>query len=69
VRPVARSPCAEWLLADLDLFQNAALKELDTDARRRLLDCYELEQASPYALEIAAWLRDEYESAVPDDVI
>jgi hypothetical protein len=59
-RQLAGSPCAAWLLADFDLLQNAALKELDTDARRRLLDCYESEQASHYAQEIAAWLRDEY---------
>jgi hypothetical protein len=59
-RQLTGSPCAEWLLADFDLFQNAALKGLDTGTRRRLLDRYESEHANPYAQEIAAWLRDEY---------
>jgi len=59
-RQLAGSRCAERLRADFDLFQNVVLKELDTDTRRRLLDCYESEKASPYAQEIAAWLRDEY---------
>jgi hyaluronoglucosaminidase len=59
-RQLAGSPCAEWLLADFDLFQNAALNELDSDARHRLLNRYESEHTNPYAQEIAAWLRDEY---------
>ncbi len=59
-RKLVGSPCTEWLLADFNLLQNADLGEFDTDARRGLLDRYESEQASPYAREIAAWLRDEY---------
>jgi hyaluronoglucosaminidase len=59
-RQLAGSPCAEWLLSDFDGFRNATLAELGADARRSLLDRYESEKASPYAKEIAAWLRDEY---------
>ena len=59
-RQLAGSPCAEWLIADFDLFRNASLDDLDTDSRRGLLDRYGSEPESPYAQEIAAWLRDEY---------
>jgi hyaluronoglucosaminidase len=51
---------AERLLADTRLFQNAGLANLGTDTRRELLDWYESEKLSPYAQEIAAWLRGEY---------
>jgi hyaluronoglucosaminidase len=59
-RQLAGSPCAEWLLTDFDAFRHAAVVELRAEARRRLLNRYESEKASPYAQEIAAWLRDEY---------
>jgi hyaluronoglucosaminidase len=51
---------AGHLLADTDLFQNEGLAELDTDTRRRLLGWYEEQQSSPFAGEIAAWLRGDY---------
>jgi hyaluronoglucosaminidase len=59
-RQLAGSPCAEWLRSDFNGFRDATLEELDCDARRGMLDRYESEIASPYAKEIAAWLRDEY---------
>lgn len=51
---------ADRLLADINLFQNRGLAELETDTHRKLTDWYESEKASPYAQEIAAWLRGEY---------
>lgn len=51
---------AERLLADIDLFQGAGLAKLDADTRSRLLDWYQTETTSPYAQEIAAWLRGDF---------
>jgi hypothetical protein len=61
---ICRSLCepsfAQRLLADSAQFQNAGLAELGADIRRSLLDWYEVQEANPYAQEIAAWLRGEY---------
>ena len=51
---------SERLLADIDLFQNAGLDEIDAATRRKLLDWYGTEVSNPYAQEIAAWLRGEH---------
>jgi hyaluronoglucosaminidase len=52
---------AEQLLADIDLLQNKGLAELNGDTRRRLLNRYEMQPSNPFAAEVAAWLRGEYE--------
>lgn len=52
---------AEHLLADIDLLQTKGLAQLDADTRRRLLKEYEKQTSNPFAAEIAAWLRGEYE--------
>jgi hypothetical protein len=57
-RALCGSSLAERLLTDGALFQ-AGLEQLDRGARSKLLDWYGRE-ASPYAQEIAAWLRGEY---------
>jgi hyaluronoglucosaminidase len=49
------------LAEDRPLLQTAGLKGLDPDARRRLLARYEARLSNPYAQEIAAWLRNEYQ--------
>jgi hyaluronoglucosaminidase len=51
---------AQHLLADIDLLQNKGLAELDGGTRRRLLNRYETQPSSPFAEEVAAWLRGEY---------
>ncbi|HEY6620398.1 MAG TPA: beta-N-acetylglucosaminidase domain-containing protein [Steroidobacteraceae bacterium] len=51
---------AEHLIADIDLFQNKGLTQLDAGRRRHLLDQYEKLQPNPFAAEVAAWLRGEY---------
>jgi hyaluronoglucosaminidase len=55
------SSFAERLIADCALFQKAGLNQLDTDTRDRLLARYGPEESNPYAQEIAAWLRGDYE--------
>jgi hyaluronoglucosaminidase len=52
---------AERLLADTDLFRNRGLADLDADTRHRLLGWYKEQQSNPFAAEVAAWLRGEYE--------
>jgi len=58
---LAGASCADRLAADCDLFQLAGLEQLDADTRRGLLGFYGAEKINPYAQEIAAWLRGEYE--------
>jgi hyaluronoglucosaminidase len=53
-------PLAQRLLEDIDLLQESGLAKLDAAQRRTLLDFYGAETGSPYAQEIAAWLRGEY---------
>ena len=53
-------PLAQRLLEDLDLLQDAGLAKLGAEKRRTLLDFYGAVALSPYAQEIAAWLRGEY---------
>jgi hyaluronoglucosaminidase len=60
-RNLCGSPVAERLLADLDLLQNKGLDELDTATRDILLGRYAMQKSNPYAQEIVAWLRGEYE--------
>jgi hyaluronoglucosaminidase len=55
------SPFAERLIADGALLGNAGLNQLDTETRRKLLARYGTEESNPYAQEIAAWVRGEYE--------
>jgi hypothetical protein len=55
------SPFAERLIADGALLENAGLNQLDTETRRKLLARYGTEESNPYAQEIAAWVRGEYE--------
>jgi hyaluronoglucosaminidase len=59
-RRLYESSFAERLRADGSVFQQAGLNQLDSDARRRFLDRYGIEEANPYAQEICAWLRGEY---------
>jgi hyaluronoglucosaminidase len=53
-------PLAQRLLEDLKLLQDMGLAELGAAGRRTLLDFYGAQTQSPYAQEIAAWLRGEY---------
>jgi hyaluronoglucosaminidase len=50
----------ERVAQDAALFEARGLDTLEPAARSRLLEAYEGESASPYAAEIAAWLRGEY---------
>ena len=59
-RNLGGSTFAERLLTDIDVFQKTGLAEINADTRRTLLEWYGLEASSPYAQEIAAWLRGEY---------
>jgi hypothetical protein len=52
---------ADELAEDGPLLQTAGLNGMDPDVRRRLLDRYEARVLNPYAQEIAAWLRNEYQ--------
>jgi hyaluronoglucosaminidase len=60
-RKLFGSSFAERLIADSALFQKAGLNQLDTETRRRLLARYGTEESNPYAQEIAAWMRGDYE--------
>ena len=61
---ICRDLCGESLGAriaeDAALFEATRLDALDPQLRARLLASYEREAASPYAAEIAAWLRGDY---------
>jgi hypothetical protein len=59
-RTLCGSLVAERILADIRLFQNTGLTELDANTRRSLLARYGMEESNPYAQEIAAWLRGGY---------
>jgi hypothetical protein len=59
VKKLFGSSFAERLIADCALLQKAGLDQLDT--RHRLLARYGTEESNPYAQEITAWLRGEYE--------
>jgi len=59
-RDLCGSPLAERLVADSNQLQKTGLSALDTDSRRRLLNCYETQRSNPYAQEITSWLRGEY---------
>lgn len=52
---------ADELAQDQPLLQSVGLSGLDPDVRRRLLDRYAARLGDPYAQEIAAWLRNEYQ--------
>lgn len=52
---------AQELAQDRPLLQTAGLNGLDPDVRRGLLDRYAARVSNPYAQEIAAWLRNEYQ--------
>jgi hypothetical protein len=52
---------AETLLADAGYLQSTRLDRMDAQARRALRERYERETDNPYAQEIAAWLRGEYD--------
>jgi hyaluronoglucosaminidase len=52
---------AAELREDAPLLQAAGLNRLDPEMRRRLLNRYDAKTANPYAQEISAWLRDEYQ--------
>jgi hypothetical protein len=60
-RKLFGSSFAERLIADSALLQKAGLNQLDTETRRRLLARYGTEESNPYAQEIAAWVRGDYE--------
>jgi len=60
-RDLVVSRLAKRLAADGRILQNSGLSRLDTDTHRRLLEWYETEKSDPYAQEVAAWLRGEYE--------
>ncbi len=60
-RQLFGSSFAERLIADGALLQKAGLNQLDTDTRRRLLARYGTEESNPYAQEIVAWVRGDYE--------
>jgi hyaluronoglucosaminidase len=49
------------IIGDLNLFQNQGLSRLDVSMRVELIDKYRHFEPDPYALEIGAWLRGEYE--------
>jgi len=67
--PVTRDYCRKLfepvftaeLEQDIRLTQDIGLPEMDTDTRRRLLARYEPLASNPYARELSAWLRKEYE--------
>jgi hyaluronoglucosaminidase len=52
---------ADELAQDGPLLQTVGLNGLDPDVRCRLLDRYGARLSNPYAQEIAAWLRNEYQ--------
>jgi len=52
---------AAQLGEDAPLLQALGLNGLDPEARGRLLDRYQANDSNPYAREIAAWLRNEYQ--------
>jgi len=60
-RKLFGSSFAERLIADGALLQKAGLNQLDIDIRHRLLAWYGTEESNPYAQEIAAWVRGDYE--------
>ena len=60
-RKLFGSSFAEHLIADSALLQKAGLNQFDTETRRRLLARYGTEESNPYAQEIAAWVRGDYE--------
>jgi hyaluronoglucosaminidase len=53
-------PLAQRLLEDIDQLQDVGLENLGAEQRRSLLDFYGAQTLSPYAQEVAAWLRGEY---------
>lgn len=59
-----RSHCgpitATQLEQDAELMRKGGLGEMDLQTRQRLLARYESMDSSPYAHEVAAWLRNEY---------
>jgi hyaluronoglucosaminidase len=60
-RKLVGQPFAARLIADGALFQRTGLDQLDSGTRRRLLAGYGTEESNPYAKEIVAWLRGDYE--------
>ncbi|HXP65836.1 MAG TPA: beta-N-acetylglucosaminidase domain-containing protein [Steroidobacteraceae bacterium] len=60
LRSLCSAPLAAAILEDLDLFQNRGLTEIDNPGRERLIEKYRRFEPDDCALEIIAWLRDEY---------
>jgi hypothetical protein len=60
-RELAGPRLAELICEDAGLLQNEGLSRLDAATRGRLLDRYEREAGNPFAEEIAAFLRGEYQ--------
>jgi hypothetical protein len=60
LRSICGPPLAAAILADLDLFQNRGLSEIDEAARGKLIEKYRQFSPDGCALEIVAWLKDQY---------
>ena len=52
---------AAEIVYDLDLFQNRGLRAITEDDRQDLIRKYGQFDGNPYAGEVVAWLRKEYE--------
>jgi hyaluronoglucosaminidase len=60
VLSICGAPLAAAILDDLDLFQNHGLAAIDGPAREALVGKYRQFETEGCALEIVAWLNDEY---------
>jgi hyaluronoglucosaminidase len=60
LRSLCGPPAANAILEDIDLFQNRGFDVLDRAARENLVAKYRQFDADGCALEIVAWLEDEY---------
>jgi hyaluronoglucosaminidase len=60
-RSLLEPSLAARLIADSALLQQAGLSQIGDDTRRRLIALYDEEGSNPYAQDVAAWLRGDYE--------
>jgi hypothetical protein len=60
VHSICGQPLAAAILEDLDLLQNRGLAGIDDAARAVLIEKYRKFEPDGCALEISAWLKDEY---------